>query len=85
MLNNIPSITPGTKIIVRHCANGDTEFICRADDPLAVGVFRNSRFGGIFWMLIFVAAFWLCIENCNNGTYSSKRATKPEVGVAYDP
>ena len=51
----------GTKIIVRHRANGDTEYICRPD-PAGGYPFFNffpERFGRWMWILLLsIGVLW---------------------------
>ena len=54
MLNHLPNLQPGTKLIVWHCANGATEYICRPDDPIAASMF-DGPFGRLMMTLAFVA------------------------------
>ena len=58
MIDNLPNLQPGTKIIVRHRANGDTEYICRPDEHTILSVGESSTFLRIILLIIMVVIMW---------------------------
>ena len=68
--NNFPSqMQSGTKIIVRHRANGDTEYICRADDG-----FNPNFFGWFLTALVVALAWWFLVHQAEPPNERSNNA-----------
>lgn len=85
-MNNLPSspIQPGTKIIVRQRANGDTEYICRPDEHTMLSFGDSNGASGWIIILVMLALVWRISAQQPSGEIQQQNNV-PSPVEAIDP